>query len=357
MTTSDIALGATVALAGLALVACLGPPEYPGANPTWEGRTSSDADGASGRETSTTGSPAEPAGRVDATATATGASADGSSDTSGTTAETSSSPTVLLLAAFGDYGTDNAASADVAALVASWQPDHVFTLGDNNYPVGAAAVIDQHIGQYYAEFIGGYRGEYGPGAVENRFWPSPGNHDWLSPGLQPYLDYFTLPGNERYYDVDLGLVHLFAVDSDPHEPDGHTADSVQAQWLEQALAASDACWKLVYFHHPPYSSGAHGSDEDLQWPFEAWGADAVFAGHDHTYERIHVGGIPYFVAGLGGAGWYSFGATPVRGSQVRYNGGYGAMSIAVSLTDITYEFVDTDGEVIDTHSVDKRCGG
>ena len=35
-----------------------------------------------------------------------------------------------------------------------------------------------------------------------------------------------------YYDVDLGLVHLYAVDSDSHEPDGTSASSKQAMWLK-----------------------------------------------------------------------------------------------------------------------------
>lgn len=261
---------------------------------------------------------------------------------------------LLTLAVFGDFGTDSEASAQVGELVASWNPDHVFTLGDNNYPAGAAETIDQHIGQYYAQFIGNYHGRYGPGAERNRFWPAPGNHDWVAAGLKPYRDYFTLPGNERYYDVDLGLVHLFAVDSDPHEPDGRTADSVQAQWLRLALARSTACWKLVYFHHPAYSSGQHGSDATMQWPFAAWGADAVFAGHDHTYERLSVDGLPYFVVGLGGAGAYAF-PQVLRESKVRYNEAHGAMSIAVGDRDITFEFVDVDGELIDTFTLTKAC--
>ena len=54
----------------------------------------------------------------------------------------------------------------------------------------------------------------------NSFLPSLGNHDWGTPNAQPYLDYFALPGNERYYDHVQGPVHFFIVDSDPNEPDG-----------------------------------------------------------------------------------------------------------------------------------------
>lgn len=71
--------------------------------------------------------------------------------------------------------------------------------------------------------------------------------------------------------------------SDCNEPDGTTSTSVQAQWLQASLAASTAVWKFVLLHHSPYSSGStHGTNPRTQWPFEAWGAHAVFSGHDHV---------------------------------------------------------------------------
>jgi len=239
--------------------------------------------------------------------------------------------------------------------VHGWKPDQVITLGDNNYEAGSASTIDANIGKYYHDFIGGYRGSFGAGSATNRFWPSPGNHDWGAPNLTPYTDYFTLPGNERYYDVDLGLVHLYAIDSDPHEPDGTTATSKQALWLKEKLAASKSCYDLVYFHHAAYSSSSdHGSTTSMRWPFEAWGAEAVLAGHDHTYERFKVGGIPYFVNGLGAAGTYPF-ASALPETQFRYNAKHGAMLINATTTGITFEFWTYDGQKIDSITVPKTC--
>ena len=63
-------------------------------------------------------------------------------------------------------------------MVSRWDPDFIITTGDNNYPVGSADTIDANIGRYYERFIGNYRGAFGPGNHVNRFWPSPGNHDW-----------------------------------------------------------------------------------------------------------------------------------------------------------------------------------
>jgi hypothetical protein len=256
-------------------------------------------------------------------------------------------------AVIGDYGLAGTPEADVSTLVKSWQPDFVVTLGDNNYPSGSASTIDANIGQYYHEFISPYSGIYGAGAAFNRFFPVLGNHDWGTPNAQPYLDYFTLPvnplANERYYDFVRGPVHFFMLDSDASEPDGNTASSAQAAWLQAALASSVSRWNIVLLHHAPFSSGSgHGSDPVLQWPFQQWGADAVLAGHDHTYERLVRGGFPYFVNGLGGASIYGFN-TPVAGSLRRYNSDYGAMLVDASTTDMAFQFISRTGAVQDTY--------
>lgn len=215
-------------------------------------------------------------------------------------------------AVIGDYGSAGEAERDVADEVKSWNPDFIITAGDNNYENGSASTVDRNVGQYYHDFIHPYVGGYGAGAEKNRFFPVLGNHDWSTPGARPYLDYFTLPGNERYYDFTWGPVHLFALDSDPSEPDGVTSTSAQASWLRDKLAASTEEWKVVYFHHSPYSSGLeHGSTSYMQWPFKQWGATAVISGHDHDYERVVKDSLPYFVNGAGGKSFYHFFIKPV----------------------------------------------
>lgn len=253
----------------------------------------------------------------------------------------------LRFAVIGDYGFPAQGALDVAAMIEGWDVDFVVTAGDNNYPDGTAETIDLNIGKPYHAFIHPYNGAHGEGATENRFWPSPGNHDWNTGTLQPYLDFFELPGNERYYAIRKGSVEIFLLDSDGAEPDGRTADSVQAQWLQGALAASDATYKLVVMHHPPYSSGDHGNTAEMQWPFADWGADVVIAGHDHTYERLTVDGFPYLVNGLGGAFFYQFGE-PIAGSEVRFTGALGAQRVEETAEGLRFEFVTTAGETVDT---------
>ncbi|NUP90151.1 MAG: metallophosphoesterase [Candidatus Sumerlaeia bacterium] len=238
----------------------------------------------------------------------------------------------IEFAVIGDFGDAGQAELDVANLVKSWGPEFIVTVGDNNYVFGEAATIDQNIGQYYHEFIGNYQGGYGAGSAINRFFPALGNHDWDSGavplGCQPHLDYFTLPGNERYFDFVWGPVHFYVIDTDPREPDGNTGGSVQGQWLRDRLRASGDPWHVVLAHHSPYSSAVnHGSQAFAQWPHRPWGAQLVLSGHDHTYERLSVGGLPYIVNGIGGRSLYGFNAVPESGSIVRYNSNYGAQRV------------------------------
>ncbi len=257
----------------------------------------------------------------------------------------------VRVAVIGDYGQAGPDEADVALLVEQFDPDYVLTTGDNNYPSGDEATIDRNVGQYYARWIHPYLGIYGDGATENRFFPSLGNHDWGVPGAAPYLSYFVLPGNERYYDVALGPVHFFCVDSDAYEPDGIEVGSRQAEWLREALAASTAPFRIVLQHHPPLSSALeHGSDARLQWPFRQWGATAVLAGHDHTYEHVIQEGVHYVISGLGGRSRYPY-AGAVSGSRMFYNEDFGALFIEADETRATFEFVTRARQVVDAFTI------
>ncbi len=261
-------------------------------------------------------------------------------------------PVPIHFAVIGDYGDGTRHEASVAKLVTGWNPDFILTVGDNNYPSGAAKTMDENVGQFYHAYIAPYLGSYGPGAASNRFFPTIGNHDLDADDGQTYLDYFTLPGNERYYDFTWGPVHFFAVNADSREPDGVSMNSVQAQWLQKGLAASKAPWQIVYFHQAPYSSGYHGSVTWMRWPFAQWGTDAVISGHDHIYERLSIDGIPYFIDGVGGGTVYDLGET-LPESQTRFNGDSGAMLVTATPQQILFQFFTVAGEQVDSFTIQK----
>jgi hypothetical protein len=266
-------------------------------------------------------------------------------------------PATTRFAVIGDYGLTGSPESNVATLVKSWNPDVILTVGDNNYETGSASTIDANIGQYYHDFISPYLGSYGAGAAANRFFPTLGRHDWGNTypnptGDQPYLNYFTLPGNERYYTFTVGSVQFFALDSDGNEPDGITSTSPQAQWLQSQLAASTATYKIVYLHDPPYSSASGFASTQARWPYQAWGATAVLAGHTHAYERLlEDNNFPYFVDGLGGEPEISSFDAIDPGSQVRYNADFGAMLVTAGDTQIQFQFITRTGTLIDNCTI------
>jgi len=279
----------------------------------------------------------------------------------------------VTFAVIGDYGMDNEHEAEVASLVASWDPAYVITTGDDYYtPAGGTGTgrYDESTGAYYSAWLKdisttGSRAPVGKAAV-NAFFPSLGNHDYTDakPALDTYLTYFTLPGadftntsgNERYYDFVNGRIHFFVLNSNAQEPDGITASSKQARWLKTQLAASDSEWNIVYNHHPPYSSDdRHGSTPELQWPFAQWGADAVISGHAHIYERVMRDGIVYLINGLGGAKRYGF-REPTGGSAVRYNAAGGVQKVTADDSGLLFEFYNSRGERIDSYTLTATAG-
>jgi len=260
------------------------------------------------------------------------------------------------IAVVGDPGVDNANQAAVASMVAGWAPDHVVLLGDNYYAsVGGSGTgkFDRSVGKYYCAFMTGVAP--GPNCAggtspTNRLWPIAGNHEYSDAGIANYLGYFSLPGNERYYDVRTGPVHFFMLDSD--EAMRTPADmAAQKAWLAGALAASSAPFRVVAVHHPPYTSSARGPYPSLRWPFREWGADLVLNGHDHYYERLEAGGLPYVVNGVGGQSVTAFPATAVSESRAHYSGSNGAMQITATDTQLTATFLSVDGVTRDAFTI------
>jgi hypothetical protein len=255
----------------------------------------------------------------------------------------------MKFAAFGDIG-NTSGSAAVAKLTRMRNVTFNLLLGDICY--GTQPIAAQVDANYAEE------------QAKRQLWPALGNHEFTDgcgggSTAAGYIKYFVLPGNERYYEFRRGPVHFFVLNS-YKDPDGITASSKQAQWLKAKLAGSTGPWKIVFFHHPPYSSGEHGSSKWMQWPFEEWGADAVLAGHDHDYERVmkdrNGDGVrmPYFVSGLGGKSRRPFLAR-TSGSVKRYSDAFGALFVTATDTSLLFEFRNTSNTLIDSYSMTKSA--
>jgi hypothetical protein len=135
-------------------------------------------------------------------------------------------------------------------------------------------------------------------------------------------------------------------------------DRTQLQWLEKELAASGSDWKVMYFHHPIYSSGGrHGSDtalrEQLEPLFLKYGVDLVLAGHEHFYERLKPQkGIHYFISG--GAGKLRKGDVAGTYTEKAYDQGYHFMLFEVDGDRMHFQVVSDLQKTVDSGIVTRR---
>ena len=191
-------------------------------------------------------------------------------------APTESEASSLRFAVLGDSGTGDRAQYAVAEQLAKarpmWPFEIVLMLGDNLY--GGENPRD-----FERKFEAPYKKILDMGV---KFYASLGNHD--EPARQTLYKLFNMQG-ERYYSFKPRPgIRYFALDS-------NYMDKKQLDWFENELKSSGSDWKIVFFHHPLYSSGEkHGSNVELRTVLEPlmvkYGVDVVFSGHEHFYERL-----------------------------------------------------------------------
>ena len=230
----------------------------------------------------------------------------------------------------------------MAAFHQEFDFDFVLMLGDNIY--GAIEPADVE-----AKFAVPYKALLDAGV---EFHAVLGNHD--NPNVRFYKPlnmagqrYYTFRNPKGVPGNGLGSVRFFALDS------GYL-DKEELDWLDTQLAASDAEWRIVFFHHPLYSSGAtHGSALEsravLEPLFVKYGVSVVFSGHDHFYERIkpQKGGIVYWVAGGGG----SLRQGDIRTTQMTAKGfdaDYHFILVEVVGDDLFFQAISRAGKTIES---------
>lgn len=150
-------------------------------------------------------------------------------------------------------------------------------------------------------------GIVGPISRNAAYYPTLGNHEKES---DLYYHYFSLPDSglgEANYTFTYAGAYFISLDVS----ESIMIDVKQKKWLAQKLeAAKKYDYIFVFFHVPMYSSSKRSPNLQLRKTlgplFEKYRVTAVFNGHDHFYERSIANGIPYIIAGGGGAELYDF---------------------------------------------------
>ena len=261
------------------------------------------------------------------------------------------SPSEVTFAVIGDAGTGGVQQFRVASQMAQTYRSEPFglllTTGDNVYFGGVVNRVQDVVDKPYRPLFGA--------GVE--FRPSLGNHDVEKddgdadddgPDLPATLAALGIP--DRYYQFTSGPVDFFALDS-------NDMDNDQLIWLSDRLACSENAWQVVYLHHPLYSSGAHGSNLELRAVLEsalvAGGADIVFTGHDHNYERtLPQQGITHVVTGGGGAQIRSVGSSEFTAVS---DADHHFLLARVADGTMRITAIASDGELMDNFAVSPRA--
>lgn len=261
------------------------------------------------------------------------------------TAPVPEAPAVLVGA--GDIAGCRSQGDEATAALLSGIPGTVFTAGDNAYQLGTPE-----------DFAECYHPTWGWHKARTR--PTPGNHDYGTAGAAGYFGYFGSRAGDMgkgYYSYDLGSWHVVALNSICDEVEGGcAAGSAQERWLRDDLQAHPARCTLAYWHNPLFSSGLHGSQDQVRpfWDalFEA-GAEVVLNGNDHDYERFapqdprgqrdDARGIREFVIGTGGAQLRPF-EDVLPNSEARNDVARGVLQLRLFEDRYEWEFVPIAGE-------------
>ena len=205
----------------------------------------------------------------------------------------------------------------------------VVTLGDNVYPNGTLTEFTSCYGPSWGQF-------------KARTRPTPGNHDYNTPGASGYYDYFNGAGNQTgpagnrslgYYSFDVGTWHVVVLNSECETSTGLwlkggcAAGSAQETWLEGGPGRGDDQQRdrhvaQASLSRPRRSTATAPTCRRSGRSPTIVDVDLVLSGHSHNYERFAPMdasgavdasfGMREIVVGTGGASYHGFTHPPRR---------------------------------------------
>jgi acid phosphatase type 7 len=266
-------------------------------------------------------------------------------------------------AVIGDTQRNPAITAKITKLMWDRRPHFAIHCGD---VVDDGAKKDQWVGDLFA--AGNKLFSRVP------LYPCIGNHE---KNHANYYKYFSLPKPEYYYSFQYGNAEFFSLDTNTLRTLSIQPGGEQYDWLDKALAASKATWKIVYHHHPVLSSDSDDYGNTLKGKstggdlrlialgklYEKHNVDLVFNGHIHLYERswpVRGGkvnnetGVTHITSGGGGGKLEDFGPTPTwfkAECRVDYHYCY----LSVQGGTLNFKAFDQEGRLFDQYSKRKHA--
>jgi predicted MPP superfamily phosphohydrolase len=267
----------------------------------------------------------------------------------------------LHIVAFGDFGSGEPGQFEVARAIANRHHQSPFTfgitMGDNFYRCGVRSVND-------AKWQSRWEDLYTPLGI--LFYASLGNHDYGHPpvicpaeGASADAEVartklsasWRMPA--RYYTYAAGPVRFIAIDTEGWS-------SKQLAWIKDTLAQTanepGVHWRIVYGHHPMYTSGVHLNERRISelrrelFPvLKAAGVDVYICGHDHDMERLKVDGMDMLIAGSGGAELRK--VRHQEADSIFAAKSYGFLDIDITGEHIAAQFYDPDLKTLEKNSL------
>lgn len=244
----------------------------------------------------------------------------------------------LRLIATADSGSGDKNQFAVGRAMANYHTRSPFQLailaGDNIYNSGEISKIKEAFEQPYGELL--KRGV--------KFRACLGNHDIRTENGVPQVKYADFNMDDRYYTYAQGPAQFFVL-----ETNANVDWKTQMAWLTQQLEESKAAWKIVYGHHPIYSSGVYGTNAEMvkrfSEVFKQHRVNLYVNGHEHHYERSrNIEGTIYLVTGNGGA---SLRSVRMSKSSEFAVSRFGFSTIELYENSMVIQGIGTDGKVFD----------
>ncbi len=193
-----------------------------------------------------------------------------------------------------------------------------------------------------------------------------GNHEYEGDEFaQNAADVFNLP-SATCYSVEYDNVYMAVIN---YKSASASALDASMEWLANDAAKSNATWKILTMHQPPYYTNAAAANDYLRKrlspAIEAAGINMVFSGHDHTLARTmplrggevdEENGVVYYICGSTGEKSYSATNTPEFHFDY-LNDSFDAVYTTVQVTEDAIKVVNynLDGSILDTYTMESEC--